>query len=186
MAKINIIDKIDMFLSDETTTGAVAVNTSGVGYPVKRKKKKKNEYKVTEGYIFVVHKKKNKEMRIPDDPKVIKKYREKGYEIKESIFGATLTSTQIAGSGQTRAVGDYSQDVLNLKKPVRFSKLTGNFIPLEELQEAISHKHSNKEMKQYYANVSKYVNRGSTFDAASERAKDELRKGMYKKIKKKR
>ena len=53
-------------------------------------------------------------------------------EIKESIFGATLDSQEIAGSGQTRAVGNYDQSVMNLKKPVRFNKLTGTFSPIED------------------------------------------------------
>ena len=285
----NIIDRINLFIGDQTVTGNVAVNTASCGI-VKRKKKEikengcpegtywcKDEKKcVNEGagtpktgdrfkdkkgrkltvvsvgdgimahagdnievkfdgekktkdikmkdffapgfynfireeksYLYVV--KKGKEFKIPNDPKVIKKYKDKGFEIKESytqqwsatqsydpagpnphldlkkapegyvkgkkgkleiyghfpdkkkaidfkkkmerkhkkklkmdksspgwwtvsesIFGATVADHGIAGSGQTRAVGDYNQEVMNLKKPVRFNKLIGTFSPVED------------------------------------------------------
>lgn len=79
---------------------------------------------------YVTAKRKGKEMKIPNDPKVIKKYKDMGYEILESIFGATLYG--IEGSQQTRAVGDYNQSIEVLKRsprPIRFSKLLGGFIP---------------------------------------------------------
>ena len=292
----NIIEKIDRFIGDQTTTAGVAVNTSGHGYPVKRKKKKKKDYKIAENgcpegtywckeskkcvnesagspkqgdrfedkkgkkltvvsvgsgkiaqagdrievkidgekhtrdipmkrffapgayklikeetkYVYVV--KKGKEFKVPNDPKVIKKYKDKGFEIKEaymsidpygkpfnqaggnpagqlkkrklkgyelfsdinnklaqkkakeyakknkikkykikvespgtvsltfneSIYGATLTSTGIQGSGQTRAVGDMNQEVMNLKKPVKFNNKTGTFSPLEDFLDMIN------------------------------------------------
>ena len=99
-----------MLIGDMTVTANIATNTSGPGYPVKRKKKKKKDYKV------------------------------------ESIYGATVDGAGIEGSGQTRAVGDavtlpsvhnpygkgYNNEIMNLKKPVKYSNLTGHMVPAEE------------------------------------------------------
>jgi len=170
----------------------------------KERKKCVNEEK---SYVYVV--KRGKEFKVPNDPKVIKKYKDKGFEIKESyvsqsilgkpfdqaggnagmkkkklknyklfsdrtsklaekkaneyvkknkikkykiktespgtvsltikesIYGATIDGQEIAGSGQTRAVGAYDQSVMNLKKPVRFNKLIGTFSPVEDTIEKI-------------------------------------------------
>ena len=223
----NIIDRINLLIGDETVTGDVAVKTTSCGI-VKRKKKK---YKIKENgcpegtfwckerkkcvneetsYVYVIHKRKNKEMRIPNDPKVIKKYKDKGFEIKESymqqysmkksmdpahhdpklkkgknknykmfsdktsklaekqakdyvrknkikkykikiespgwasltikesIYGATLDGHGIAGSGQTRVVGDMNQEVMNQKKPVKFNNKTGTFSPIDDFLDQVN------------------------------------------------
>ena len=114
----DIVERINRLIGDETVAANIATNTSGKGYPIaKRKKRKKKEYEVKEGFkVLFKMKKTDKKISVAKykDKKSAEKFlnsvkKDGGNGIistNESIFGATLTNTGIQGSGQTRAVGD--------------------------------------------------------------------------------
>ena len=131
---MDILDKLDKVLVDTTVAGDVATNTGkgkidviGGKCPngtVYDKIKKVCVPVKNEGYVYVLNKKKNKQMRISDDPKVIKKYKSMGYELVEtSVVGGSYvdgTTTNIIGSGQTRVWGVRKRNIVDLarKEPV--------------------------------------------------------------------
>jgi len=160
---MDLTDKIDVLLQDEISTGDVATNTSkgnidviGGKCPdgqVYDKIKKVCVPKLKEGYVYVYNKKKNKRIKISDDPELIKKYEKKGYIKETSVVGGSYvsgTTTNIVGSGQTRVWGsnvltrmidlerkepveDEKDDPTDTnilgRKGLKFDKKSGSYIP---------------------------------------------------------
>jgi hypothetical protein len=161
---MDIVDRIDKFLTDTTVAADVATNTAkgkidviGGECPkgtVYDKIKKVCVPINNEGYVYVYNSKKNKRIRISDDPEIIEKYKKKGFVVEASVVGATYVSgnSNIAGSGQTRIWGErfgWMVD-LNRKEPVniemddkaqqniigrlglKFSEFLGAYVPKGE------------------------------------------------------
>lgn len=158
---MDITNKIDKLLQDEISTSDVAVNnTKGnidvVGKcpdgQVYDKIKKVCVPKKNEGFVYVYNKKKNKRVRISDDPKIIEKYKKKGYIVETSVVGGSYvsgTTTNIIGSGQTRVGFTTKRDIIDLarkeaiedkmddptktnilgRKGLKFDKKSGAFVP---------------------------------------------------------
>ena len=129
---MDLTEKIDKLIVDTTVVGDVEPNKTkgnvdviggkcpdGMVYCKARKTcvPAKNE-----GFVYVYNKKKDKRIRISDDPKVMEKYKKKGYIVETSITGDTYVSgnSTIAGSGQTRIVGAKRNiiDILSTKEPI--------------------------------------------------------------------
>lgn len=159
---MDLLQKLDRMLLDTTVVADVATNTAKGKIDVIGGKCPKGQVydkirKVCvptndEGFVYVLNKRKNKQMRISDDPKIIKKYKSMGYEIVEtSVVGGSYvsgTTTNMIGSGQTRIWGVKRGLMLDLnrkepvevemdnptdknlgRKALRFNKLTGAYIP---------------------------------------------------------
>jgi hypothetical protein len=105
-------------LQDEISTGDVATNTAkghidvvGGKCPkgqVYDKIKKVCVPKLKEDFVYIYNKKKNKRIKILNNPELIKKYEKKGYVVETSVVGGSYiggTTTNIVGSGQTRVWG---------------------------------------------------------------------------------
>jgi len=111
--KINIIEKIDKLLVDDdgsTTTGDIAVNTSGIS-PIIKRGISSIGYECPDGYEW--------------DPKT----RTCKKKVEESSFASA-----VAGSQQTRSIGDMN-DITVIKRyprPLKFNKLLGAYLPNEE------------------------------------------------------
>lgn len=99
---MDIVDKLSMMISDETTTGDVELPPGEVIGMKYKKKKKKNKL----GTETVVH--------------------------ETTYAGGTQSVPTIVGSGQTRIVGrrDGDVEVLTRKpRPLHFNKLLGAYLP---------------------------------------------------------
>jgi hypothetical protein len=157
----DIINRIDDYMDEQesgaTTTGDVAISTSGTGTMARRvagtgcpkgkrwdAKKGKCVNRTNEADItYVTIEKGAKQKKVANDPKVLKKYKDKGWTIMESVLvGGDYTEgfSNIVGSGQTRAVGDKDQEITVYKRGVRnmpselgirFNKLLGAYRPYE-------------------------------------------------------
>lgn len=157
---MDIIDKLDLMI-DTTVAADVATNTGqgkidviggecpkGMTYD---KIKKICVPSKNEGYVYVYNAKKNKRIRIDDNPKLIAKYEKMGYVVESSITGGAYIggNSTIAGSAQTRIWGERRRNILDLarkepveiemkdptdtnilgRKALKFDKETGAYVP---------------------------------------------------------
>jgi len=115
---MDILDKLDLMI-DTTVAADVATNTGqgkidviGGECPKGMSYDKINKVCVpskNEGYVYVYNKKKDKRVRISDDPKLIAKYEKMSFIVESSVSGGSYvsgTTVNIIGSAQTRVWGD--------------------------------------------------------------------------------
>lgn len=99
---MDIVDRLNLMVSDETTTGDIALPPGEVIGMTYRKKKKKNRL----GTETVVH--------------------------ETTYAGGTSAIPTIVGSGQTRIIGrrDGEIEILKTKpRPLHFNRLLGAYLP---------------------------------------------------------
>ena len=99
---MDIVDRLNLMISDETTTGDIALPPGEVIGMTYRKKKKKNRL----GTETVVH--------------------------ETTYAGGTAAVATIVGSGQTRVVGDKAGEIEVLTRkprPLHFNRLLGAYLP---------------------------------------------------------